>query len=456
MTKTKKPLTIGAKIIDDGLSISVDNKNFEINWPKKIWQKTPQTVKAALRENLTYATTNFLPLILDKEKIIYKTPQPLLETFVFKNQLYDVLDSEWQDNKKPLTYLKPFYNTEIVFNSRSSTIPVLKKVKKTNQKPKAIIPFTFGKESLTTFALCLELGIEPILVYCQEPAHPHEEKTKKKMLAEFEKEYGIKTYFIKNETGLFRYGKAFNKKVGTEIGWAAQTTILALMSVPFALFHQADYVFFGSENSNNSFEIVQGWKVFCSYDQTSNWTPQQNNMIRLMTNDQVGVYSILEPLEELNILFLLANRYPKLTKWLFSCGSKNPLLKNSHWCHRCDKCERIFAFAQSLEINPEKFGFKKDLGKQKNFLQCHLKNSGDIDLDLEFALMILQKKKISWDALKKFSNPKIKKFQTYNQHRKHYTNLMPFKNLPAKYEKRLIKIFKEELNDLKKILPTKK
>jgi len=454
MINKSETLIIDGKIKKDGLKILVDHRSFDITWPQAIWQKTPAAVKIALKENLTYATTNFLPLILKKKKTSYKTAPPLLETFVFKNQLYDIMDSEWQDDKKPLTYLKPFYNLETEFLGNQSTIPKFSLKKKIqNKKPKAIIPFTFGKESLTTFALCRELNIEPILVYCQEPAHPHEEKIKLKMLAALQKKYGVKTYFIKNDTGLFRYGLAFKKNVGTEIGWAAQTTILALMSIPFALYHQAEYIFFGSENSNNSTEVIDGWKIYCSYDQTSHWTPQQSNMIRLLTGDQTRVCSILEPLEELSILFLLINRYPEMASWLFSCGSKNPLLENSQWCHVCDKCERIYAFASSLGFAPSMLGFIKKIGNKNNFLKNHLKNSGDIDLDLEFALMLLVKNNCDWPCLKKFKQAQIKKFQTYSQHFKHFTGLMPAKNLPPTYKKQLLKIYTEELSQLKKVLP---
>ncbi|MFA6322856.1 MAG: hypothetical protein WCX71_05315 [Candidatus Buchananbacteria bacterium] len=451
MKKIKNhPLSINAQITSSGIKIMVDKKSYQIIYPKKIWAKTPPSTKQILTQNLSYGWTHFLPLILDRDKIVYHHPLPLFESFLFKNQLYDLVYVEQLENKKPLSYLKKFYNQNVEFDDlNSATIKTeeIPKFKKT--KDVAIIPFTFGKESLTTFALCLELGIEPVLVYCQEPGHPFEEKFKRKKLKELEKTFKIKTYFIKNEPGLFRYGLAFNYHLGTEIGWGAQTTLLALMSVPFAFAHQAKYILFGTEHSNNDVEWINDWKFFPSFDQTAESSAQQNNIIKLLTNNQCEVKCMLESLEETNILYTLAHRYPKIAPYLFSCESKKPLHGKSQWCHQCAKCERIYLLATGTGLDPKIFGFKKNLLANPQTIDYYFKESS-LDTDFDFCFHALNQKRIADNLVNKFKKTKFKKIKNWNYCYRRMTSLLPARNLPTKYQNKIKKIFAAELKSLKK------
>src|SRR3989338_613150 len=283
-TTTNKVLTVRAKLILNGIAIKVLDKIYKAEYPRHIWQSTPQSIRQVLLDNLTLAYTHILPLILDKNKIKYDFTIPFLEPFFFKNQLYDLLDCERADQVKHLSYLKNFYNLEYEFKPGKSQLPNNKQIPRLpTEKPTAVLPFTFGKESLLSLGLCLELGIKPILVYCQELGHPYEEKYKLKKITKLKQEFKIDTYFIKNEPGLFRYGISFGLKNKTEIGWGAQTTILALAMVPFVFSYKAQYIIYGSEFSNNDYLWQKGWKSYVSFDQTGFWSREQDIMVKLLT-----------------------------------------------------------------------------------------------------------------------------------------------------------------------------
>lgn len=455
MSKREKYLKIRAKFIPNGLSIIIENKSYNIEFPKEIWKKTPKSIRQVLLENLTFGNTHFLPLILDKGKIIYKIKTPLFESFLFKNQLYDLLFCERTDNVDRLSYLKSFYNLDYEFQPGESEVPKFSEIKNFRSNSQtAILPFSFGKESLITLGLCLELGIKPIVVYCQEPAHPYEEEYKRRKLKEIREKFNLRTYFIKNEPGLFRYGIAFGKKLGTEIGWGTQTTLLVLLSLPFVFAHQAGYIFLGNEYSNNEFESIQGWKAYSSYDQTSFWTSQQNNLIRLLTNNQCQVKSTLEPLEEITNFYILHHRYKKLAKFQFSCSGQKPLYKDSQWCHQCYKCSRMFLLSRCCEIDPHGVGFKKDLLK-KNLFQHYfgkeVKTGSPKDLD--FSFFILHKRKFKDKLILEFKKKKLKSILPWRWYRDNYTQLKESPNLPEKYRRKILAIFSEELRDFERILP---
>lgn len=447
-----KFVEIKARENPSGFQIKEDGRAYHTVFPKHIWSQTPAAIRKIIVSNFTLAFTNFFPLLLGGDKIKYDFDYPLFESQMFRNQLYDLLFSEKVDRVKFLSYLRKFYNLEYEFNSNQSEIPDLGKSSYSkNSQPTAIIPFTFGKESLASFALCLELGIKPVLVYSQEPSQPFEEKYKRKKLQEIAAKYKVPIYFLRNDAGLFRNGKLFRY---TELGWGTQTTALCLMMIPFAYAHRADYILIGNEYSNNDQSMLNGWKVYSSYDQTSFWTAQQNNMVRLLTGGHCQVKSTFEPLEEINIFYLLHHRYPELGQDQFSCCAEKPLAKNSQWCHDCYKCTRMYLFAAACGIEPASIGYKKNIlqepGHFKNYFGKECKTGSSTELD--FAFYALYRRNYQSPYVSKFINQKLKHLKPWKWYLNYYCNQKKALNLPIAYEKRMLKIFASELADFKKAI----
>lgn len=454
--KNNKIIDVSTRLLANGLVIKILGKDYAIRYPPHLWQAINPELKQIISDNIAYASTNFLPLILNKKAINYSFPLPVMETFFYKNQLFDLLDCEISDHRPHLSLLKKFYNLDFNFSSAHSAwlnpcvIPPFKQA-----APTAIIPFTFGKESLLTFAVCRELGIRPILIYCQEPAHPHEQRYKLKKLKEFSQKFKVQVHYIKNEPGLFRYGLAFGQKKATEIGWGGQTTLLTLLALPFVYYYQAALILFGNEYSNNEIKLTQGWRWYpAGFDQTSLWTKSQNNISCLLTNNQCQVKSSLEPLEEISIFYTLHHRYPEIGKYQFSCSAQYPLKKHSAWCHRCYKCARIYLFALAVGLDPASIGFLQDLLATKNmfphyFGQQHKSGSS---LELDFAFYILHKKNIPSAYQRQFTAQKLPWLKPWPYYYKYFTSLKPSQNLPEKYQSSMLEIFADSLEELKKNL----
>jgi hypothetical protein len=465
---------VGAKIEKDGLTILVNKKPFKITYPADVWNGIPFKVKQTLLENITFATTHYLPLVLGDKKAVYEMKFPLLESYFFRNQMCDLLDCENADSKPHLSYIRRFYNLDFEFKDGASTAPDFECGKVWGEGAAssgtltrlglrahsadaqrvcvAVVPFTFGKESLATFALCLELGIKPVLVYCEEPVQPYEAEYKLKELEKIRKKYKVPVYHIKNGTGLFRYGKAFPGVKRTEIGWGTQTTILAMMMIPFVYAHKARYIFFGSEYSNNEYHVNNGWKVFHSYDQTSFWTNQQDSIVQILTVDQCRVRATFEPLDEINIFYMLHHRYPDLGKYQFSCFAEEPLVGGGQWCHNCYKCSRMFIFARACGIDPYSIGFKEDILAKKGMFDHYLgkKYATGSSHELDFAFYSAMQKGVKSPYIEEFKKKKLGKMRPWKWYVDHFTSIKPYCNLPEKYEKKLIKIYREELREFRK------
>ncbi len=452
----EKVLSVNGRLTKNGIAITVKNRDFLVEYPIEIWKKVPAEAKQMLLDNLTFGDTHFLPLTLGYDRIKYNTQFPLVESFLFRNQMMDMTKSEEWDDAPLLSYLKQFYNLEFDFKPGTPAFPKeFPKSKIKKKQPIAVVPFSFGKESLTTVAMCLELGIKPILVYSQEPSMAYEETYKRKKLEEFGKKFKVDTYFVKNGPGLFRYDAAFSKKRGTEVGWGSQTTLIALQVLPFVYAYNADYIFFGSEYLSNESHLNNGWKVYICYDQTSFYTLEQDAMIRLLTHGQCEVKASLEPIDQLNIFDLLHLRYPKFGQYQFSCTAEAPLLKDSQWCHKCYKCARMYLFARVVGLDPATIGYKKDLlnepGLFENYFGKDHKSGSSYELD--FCFYALAKKGNTSKYVERFRKEKMSKMPPWSTFYKHFTSIRPWLNLPAKYDKKILKIFTSELNHLKKILP---
>src|SRR3989339_2207872 len=117
---TNKILKVSGRITRNGLDIIVDNKSYPIVYPPAIWQKTPTLAKRVLLDNLAFAETHFLPLILKKTGVEYATSYPLFEALFYKNQLLDMLICEKTDKVKTFSYLRQFYNLTFAFVSLTS------------------------------------------------------------------------------------------------------------------------------------------------------------------------------------------------------------------------------------------------------------------------------------------------------------------------------------------------
>lgn len=451
----KKVLKISAGSFTDGFNLKVLGKNYRTQYPAGVWQSVPPVLRQVLLENLAFAETHWLPLILKGyQSVDYNTAQPFFEPLLFKNQLYDLLFAEEVDNVKQLTYLKQFYNLDFSFANVSATAFNASAIPKFKTKQRvAIIPFTFGKESLLLVPLCLELGIKPVLVYIQEPSQPYEEKYKLKKLKEFQKKYKLTCHFVKHQPGLFRYGRAFKSKFISELGWGTQVTLITLLVMPFVYRYGASHIFFGNEYSNNDVKEANGWKVFSCADQTQPITGSQNNLVNYFTGGQSQLNGVLEPLEEINIFYLLHHRYPELGRYQFSCFADQPLYRGSQWCHRCYKCTRLFLFARTLGLDPYALGFKKDLLNDPKLWHHYFggpHRTGSYD-ELDFCFYHLYLKKDSSLCVKLFAKTKLKHLHPPKWYLNYFSALKPEVTMPPAYRSRLLKIFSAELAQFKKI-----
>ncbi|MBM3292414.1 hypothetical protein FJY84_07015, partial [Candidatus Bathyarchaeota archaeon] len=350
-------LEVKTSFNNESIDIKLNDSSYNIIFPKEVWFKLDYDIKSFIADHIAFTSTNYLPLLFKKKGIIYDTRNPFFEPQLFMSTMYDLPSSAELDQKTNIDYMRDYYNLDFIFKEGETRIWS----KSFEPKKKAIISFTSGKESLLTLAVCLELGIEPILVNVIEPSNIYEHKHRSKLLKELSTEFGVEYYTIHHDIGLFHLSDYMGTRSST-LGWGTQLLHYFFIYLPFILKNKARYLFYGNEFScDKEIFTAEGFRANYCFDQSSRWTLQMDNMLRTLTNDSSRVASLVGPLNEIAIIRCLHENYPEHGKYQLSCFCDEPSGEFDRWCGACSKCARTYAFLKAIGVNPKKLGFNKDL-----------------------------------------------------------------------------------------------
>lgn len=458
MTNLPTSLEVDASITQNGIDVIVNGENFPIRFPEEIWAKYPEELKEILRDNLTHSTTLFLPQMLNLSSITYRTSRPLSETFFYENGIYDMPICAYTDKCSSMDYIKKFFNSIHHFaDNKIKTPSVVDFVKRKNKKPVAIIPFSFGKESMLSFSLCKELGIEPIPINFIEFVNNFEHMHKTKLIEEFEKKFKIKIPTIEYGPSMLRYGRHWG--LNTELGWGLHTTEFALLCLPFVHYYNADYIILGNEYSCDvSYYDKEGVLTYeCGYDQHYDWTAQQTLLATLMLGRKVHVSSFVEPLHEIGVFSILHHRYPAYGKFQMSCMADNPHAQKNRWCQTCSKCALNFTFSRAVGIDPEKFGFtenlfdRDDMALFEGIFEYYSSGSHEYQPNEEvgLALDLAFKNNSKGKVMDRFREVLLSTYKpARSQFMKEYLGLHSSSSIPEEFKEKILNIYREELKKI--------
>ena len=355
-------IRVGCTVAESGLRLTVFGRAYALEYPGDDWKKLPDGLKEFLADNIAFLTTAHLPVMLPISRIEYETAHPLFKSFFYQCLLENVPFSADMDKKPVAQYMRRFMNAEYAFGDYDIKMP---RQKKPELEDKAVVTFSFGKDSLATYAVLKELGIGCILANFEEADVPLEVAHKRRLSSSFEKEFDP-IHRVKNEFSLIHDWRHFAVPK-TEWGYGHLITEYCLESVPFAIENKARYIAFGNEKScSESYHGAEGFRCYPVFDQTHRWMVQLSTISRMLTG--ASVVSVIEPLNDLALMKLLHQRYPGIAKYQMSCfpDENQRYSTKSRWCGHCSKCARIFIFMKALGISPEKLGFQHDM-LQKEF-----------------------------------------------------------------------------------------
>lgn len=455
-----KKIHIFRKIIPTGINISFLRRSYDIIYPLYIWKEFPVEFRQNFADSIAYFLT--MHLVLDKNserKIVYHFPPPIIEPFFFKGMIYSLGETALIDKEvlgKTDFLIKFFYNKQ--FNIEFSGGPRFTRFKTVNRnsKKRAIIPFSFGKDSLLTFALAKELGIHPYPIFFREPRCPYENRHKKRLIQRFLEDFEIKVNIFPLSTGWLREVK------GDFWGWDLLLTQYTLLLLPFLFGWRAKYLFWAHEQSCNDILVDEsGFIVNPVFEQSKNWLLVTNSVMRALGCNSI-FSSLVEPLYEIAIMKILHFRYPEIGKYQMSCFAEEKPAETKRWCGVCSKCARIYIFLRALGISPKRVGFNQDmLLEKKRHLYCLFQDKDTKIKDSTYdqsglgrdeqllAFYLAYKKGVKGGLIREFEKKYLKEAKRREKElRAKFFGIHSSLTIPSEIKSNLFRIYREELEEM--------
>ncbi len=450
------PLHIYSKVTEIGVEFTFRDMPYPIKYQQYVWQATPKETRIALKDNLVLATTMHLPLVLDTPIIIYHSGCPLLEPYFVQNFLKDIPSCTEVDGTSTDETVRKFFNTDYNFLDPDVIYPSELPV---DSPYGALVGTSFGKDSLLTYAVANEIGLEPEMVYVIEQSMTYEQKHKTELARGFKNEFGKQLNILKHETGKFRdypyLGVPF-----TEMGWGLQTTEYALELIPFAYALKAKYLLFGNEQTAAStyMDSEGRWTVHPCYDQSHRWTVHIDQITQMFSGRSVHTGSIIEPLMDMMIQYILAHRYPEIAKYQMSCFTETEAGRDYHWCHNCSICAKMYLMCAGSGVDPSKIGLRVNMlerehkrfftlfgGKSITMTYAHTKVGRDEQL---FAFYLAAKRGVKAGLVEEFkASPLFQEAKDREEElQKTFCGLHTSISVPKELRNSVNSIYKEELN----------
>jgi len=351
-------LRINARQTAHGFEILFRDSKYVLYYPDGIWQAYPQEAKNVLFDNLVYAETVHLPLTFRRNEIEFNTSPPFFQTQFFQNMIMDLPSCADVDGTYTSELLKEFMNLKTRFKDNEVKLP---KYRHETREDSSVVSLSFGKDSLLTWAVCRELGLNPQATYIVEPVLLYEEKHKDKLARGFQEEFGVKLQKIEHSMGNLRDGLRLG--VGkTELGWGLQSTQYAMMILPIAHRFQSRYILFGNEQScGEHYYDREGYVCYPAYDQCHSWTTQIDLITRQLSGGGVRTMSVIEPLNDIAVVYTLYKRYSEVAKYHMSCFVDTEAGRDHRWCMDCSVCSKMYLLIKASGFDPKEVGLNRNM-----------------------------------------------------------------------------------------------
>jgi hypothetical protein len=447
-------MEIKAAKTSKGISIKLNGSSYRIEYPKEVWDSFPDKAKPAFVDNVVHLITIHLPLMLNDNIVRYNTNLPMLAPFFFENLVRDLPDTANLENKSGIEILRKFLNVNYEFASEDVRYPHFNGKMDEN----SVISFTFGKESLLSAGVSQEIGLGTNLLFVEEPSNEYEKKHKMRLAKKFRKQANLSLKILKHETGILKDHNLMKiPKPEVMVGWEHQMTEYALILLPFSNFYKAKYIIFGHEQScNESYKTNESIRCFPVFDQTSRWTKQVDAMVKIMTNNEVTVTSLVEPLYELGVLKILHNRYKEFGKYQMSCFAETT---DKRWCCACSKCARLYVFLKAVGVDVSGLEFKQNMFNKRfahlySLFTTGKKTDGLIGYDMSgcgrdeqlFAFYLAYRNGAKGYLIDKFKENHLEEAtKREDELYKRFFGVHPAITIPHPIKKDVFSIYKEEL-----------
>jgi hypothetical protein len=350
-----KVVHIRSSLTRNGFVTYVNHRKIQTTYPTLFWNAFPKVLRKQFAQTASYYFSQHL-LFSNSIRLECEFPPPMFTSLHFHGLAFALpaTVSEIPNAKFSIAgLLQKLSNSEhrTVFKGIPNDVVSVRPV--SVKKHTLLLPMSFGKDSLLTYAVAKEIGLTVTPVFMNEPTCVVQNSIKQSIARNFAKSERITFHTFTNTLGALR------DRAGLMWGWDMLITQYTLMYLPYLYAYRSKYLFWSNEQSTNEISHDTNGYIFSpTYEQSVAWTLQLNNLLRgFSCNTKIS--SIIEPLHELPIMYILHRRYPDIGKYQLSCDSEQ---KRTHrWCEHCFECARIYIFLRAAGVDPKTVGFTGDM-----------------------------------------------------------------------------------------------
>lgn len=343
-----------------GFSLELGGEHFrappcELRYPPEVWQAYP--AKAALIRELAYITTLATPLILEHPRASYNTPRPrFFDRYqdLFAAAIPNLVEAVPAHSSSEI-YAR-FHALQHQFTDTAGT----ESLPRQHWHPRrAVLPLSFGKDSLLSLATLRQLGYEVIPVNIDERMLPRGNALREVLSARLQREHGLECLQLVNEIQLLSDHEVLQVSP-TRLYQVQVHFIYALAMLPFCSYYAAPLIVLSNELLPGLDKLQrEGYLLPQRYMQGEAANLAMDSLLQDISAAQIRVVNPIGALGNLAIHTLLHQEFTEFGTYQVSCHLE--VSQHARWCHDCERCSHAYLYFRALGLDPLAYGFAHSL-----------------------------------------------------------------------------------------------
>ena len=326
-------------------------------FPEAVWQAFPD--KQGLVRELAYVLTLAPPLILQHPTVWYHSPEP--RAFDLYNECFEGTIPNLTDpigNESAGEILARFRATGRHFPSRRKHKP--KAVAQSAWDPRRVVlPFSFGKDCLTSLATLHRLGYEVFPVCLDDRVLPRGTAIRADMQKKMAASLDLQCLPVRNEIQLLSDYQIL-KQPPTHLHRVHIYFVYLLAMLPFCYYYAAPVIVLNNEFCLSLDRLHrEGFLLPHRVMQSPPVTRKMRALIERLSGGCVTVVNLIGGLGDFSINRLLHHTFSDYGVYRVSCHMEVSAYKR--WCHNCERCAQAYLFARATGCDPAMMGFETSM-----------------------------------------------------------------------------------------------
>ncbi len=326
-------------------------------FPEAVWNAYP--AKKMLVGELAYLLTMVPPLIVQHPTVWYHLPEPRF--FDLYNDCFEASIPNLTDpivNESAGEILSRFREIGRHFPSPVSAPPPPAGHVAWDQR-RVILPFSFGKDSLTSLATLKALGYEVFPVFLDDRVLPQGTAIRHRLASKMAAEQGLQCLPVRNEMQLLSDYQILQRPL-THLHRVHIYFVYLLTMLPFCYYYRAPVIAVNYEYCPTLEHLHEG-EFLLSHRvmQTPAVFKKLRTLVEQLSAGSVTVVNLIGGLGDFSINRLLNHDFAEWRAYRVSCHME--MNTYDRWCHQCYRCAHAYLFARATGIDPAGLGFEKSM-----------------------------------------------------------------------------------------------